>query len=350
MGKPLYTRTIPETFAQLLYEYLDARGVDAKSVLGQSRPLPQAHLLGGVNIDRWVDMVERAARHLDDPLLGLHLGQTIAPRHLGVMGYVLMACETVGAGIERMGRYQRLISDVHPMTQRTGDGYVELVWNVSERRPGMLADTVGITAAVQFGRNLAGAQMSPVFIQFPYEKPANTQAYLDYFNCPLTFDPSLDETIIRNSTENLALPIQSADASLSEVMERQAEQMLALLPQEEPIVEQVRRAAAKLLHDGEPDIEAVAAKLCQSSRTIQRRLTRAGTTFRTELALVRRQMAEGYLRDPRLAIAEVAQLLGYSEHSAFTRSFKQWTGLSPQQWREQDRSVSLAARSRIGSY
>ena len=49
---------------------------------------------------------------------------------------------------------------------------------------------------------------------------------------------------------------------------------------------------------------------------------------------MRRQLAETYLRDVRLSIADVAQLLGYSEHSAFTRGFRQWTGASPQSWRE----------------
>ncbi|MFX8067372.1 AraC family transcriptional regulator, partial [Acinetobacter baumannii] len=42
---------------------------------------------------------------------------------------------------------------------------------------------------------------------------------------------------------------------------------------------------------------------------------------------------EAYLRDPQLDLAEVALLLGYSEQSAFTRAFRQWTGLAPSQWR-----------------
>jgi len=49
---------------------------------------------------------------------------------------------------------------------------------------------------------------------------------------------------------------------------------------------------------------------------------------------MRRLLAETHLRDPLLSIADVAQPLGYSEHSAFTRSYRQWTGLTPQGWRE----------------
>jgi len=47
-------------------------------------------------------------------------------------------------------------------------------------------------------------------------------------------------------------------------------------------------------------------------------------------------MAENYLRESRLSIADIAMLLGYSEHSAFSRSYKIWTGMTPQERREQN--------------
>ncbi len=49
----------------------------------------------------------------------------------------------------------------------------------------------------------------------------------------------------------------------------------------------------------------------------------------TELNVVRRELATAYLADPRLRILDVALLLGYSDHSAFTRAYKEWTGSPP---------------------
>jgi AraC-like DNA-binding protein len=46
------------------------------------------------------------------------------------------------------------------------------------------------------------------------------------------------------------------------------------------------------------------------------------------------QVAELHLRDPRLTLAEVGALLGYSEQSAFSRAFKRWSGVAPLQWRQ----------------
>ena len=82
------------------------------------------------------------------------------------------------------------------------------------------------------------------------------------------------------------------------------------------------------------DIETISATLHCSSRTLQRRLIQAGTSFRAELNLVRHELAVLYLRDSRLHIADIALLLGYSEHSAFTRAYREWTGRTPQEERE----------------
>lgn len=46
-------------------------------------------------------------------------------------------------------------------------------------------------------------------------------------------------------------------------------------------------------------------------------------------------LALEYLKDPHLSLQEIALLLCYSEQSAFQRAFKQWSGLTPQQWRQQ---------------
>jgi AraC-like DNA-binding protein len=332
MSRPLHRGVVPETFVQLLYEYLEQRGMSPEAVLGDPWPVPQAHGLGGVAIERWARLLERASGHLGDPLLGLHVGQTITPRHLGVLGYVLVACSNLGAALQRLERYQRLIFDVTPLEIRGGSGYIELVWSAEHGRHGQLVDDTGVAALVQFCRGMVRTQQPPLEVQFVNSEPDDTQPYRDFFACPVRFGRA--ETIVRVSLATLALPLKTADPGLIAVMERQADELLGQLPCEDAVVELARKATARLLHEGEPDIEAVAAGMQCAPRTLQRRLKAAGTGFRQELALVRRQLAEQYLRDPRLSIAEIAQLLGYSEHSAFSRSYREWTGVTPQRWRQ----------------
>ena len=47
----------------------------------------------------------------------------------------------------------------------------------------------------------------------------------------------------------------------------------------------------------------------------------------------RRDIAIGLLRDQRLSAVTVAERLGFSDPSAFHRSFRRWTGRSPGQFR-----------------
>lgn len=99
------------------------------------------------------------------------------------------------------------------------------------------------------------------------------------------------------------------------------------------MVVQLRKAIARALREGEPDIDRISAQLGASARTLQRRLKDDETSFRQELNVVRYELAQSYLRDPRLQLAGVAILLGYSEQSAFNRAFRHWSGRTPREVR-----------------
>ncbi len=77
----------------------------------------------------------------------------------------------------------------------------------------------------------------------------------------------------------------------------------------------------------------LAKTLNLSERTLQRRLADEGSSYQQLLNDTRRQLAERYLRDGQLAATEIALLLGYSEPSVFFRAFRQWTGLTPGEYR-----------------
>ena len=81
-------------------------------------------------------------------------------------------------------------------------------------------------------------------------------------------------------------------------------------------------------------IDKVASKLNASRRTLQRRLTDRGTNFLKILQEVRSCAVIRYLSDNRLAISEIAFLLGYSDQGSFSNTFKNWHGISPRDCRD----------------
>jgi AraC-like DNA-binding protein len=76
-------------------------------------------------------------------------------------------------------------------------------------------------------------------------------------------------------------------------------------------------------------LSSTAHVLRASSRTVQRRLLEHGTTHREVVDAVRRDFAVRLLEVPGMSITEIAFLLGFSDVSGFTRTFKRWTGRTP---------------------
>ncbi|MFN4327435.1 MAG: AraC family transcriptional regulator [Limnobacter sp.] len=347
MTIPLHRRVVPVTYAQLLHDYVESKGFDPEKLLGEPWPQVAADGSGGISIEHWANMLALAEKRLDDPLIALHLGASITVRHLGILGAVLLACDNFAAALHKFDRYQRLIFDVIPMIKHVHEEGVDLTWDNRGFQPGRLVDETGFAVLIQFCRSLVRGSFRPLQVQFMHPAPADITPYETYFGCEVRFGQR--EPMIQLSHEVLALPLKSPDPILIKVLEQHADRLLSDLPQQDETVEQVRRAIADVLHQGEPDIERVSVQLGLSSRTLQKRLQHVGTCFRDELGVVRHQLATSYLRDPRLQVVEIALLLGYSEHSAFTRAFTKWTGKSPVQWKQQIQSPAvIGAKPGIG--
>ena len=324
---------VSTTYVRLLYEYLQARGVDPVACLGAPAPDDADRGIGRFPMLRWRALLEQAAQALNDPLLGLHLGQTITPAHLGSVGYALLACNNLAEAFARLQKYMRLIYDAEPMHARvTGQG-VELEWGTGFGRPGELVDTAAITALVQFARDMTGGKGGPSYVSFINPAPVVIEPYLAYFGCPVAFAQAT--TVLRFPAKFLGLPLRQPDPALRKILEQQAEQLLAQLPATDDFEQGLRRAILNLLDSGEPSLASVAKRLHRSSRTLQRRLAERGLKFQSVLDECRQHQAEAHLADPRLQLSEVALLLGYAEQSAFNHAFKRWTGLTPRAYRKQ---------------
>ena len=84
---------------------------------------------------------------------------------------------------------------------------------------------------------------------------------------------------------------------------------------------------------GRVGVEAVASQLHMSRYTLHKKLKREGLTFAHLLEDVRRTQALTYMQDKTKPLVEIAEQLGFSELSAFSRAFKRWMGTSPAEYR-----------------
>ena len=154
----------------------------------------------------------------------------------------------------------------------------------------------------------------------------------------LSIPPNLGSKVLKVSFDAAVLsrPIVGSDTELGDILERQADLRMRMLPsppaRAASHAERVRDVLRDCLPDGVPTLEQVARKLGQSRRSLQRNLQHEGYSFSELVEEFRALVAQEQLRLGATA-AEVALLLGYSEVSTFHRAFKRWTGKTPGQWR-----------------
>lgn len=84
---------------------------------------------------------------------------------------------------------------------------------------------------------------------------------------------------------------------------------------------------------GKVGVETVAGQLNMSRYTLHKKLRQEGVTFAALLEQVRREQAITYMKDKSKPLVEIAEQLGFSELSAFSRAFKRWMGTPPAEYR-----------------
>jgi AraC-like DNA-binding protein len=87
---------------------------------------------------------------------------------------------------------------------------------------------------------------------------------------------------------------------------------------------------------GTLSLKATADLLVMHPRTLNGALQTRGLSFRDAVNEARFEMACQLLRDTRFGVGSLAQILGYSEVSAFTRFFTSMSGQSPSDWKERE--------------
>ena len=168
-------------------------------------------------------------------------------------------------------------------------------------------------------------------IRLPHAPLGPRDEYARLLGVPVQFEAATASAVFDD--ELLATPCRGHDPNLYRVVRAHAELLLERLPRDPSMRGQVRRLVLGVIAQGEPEMATVARTLGTSERSLQRRLQEEGTSFREVVDEARRELALGYLGDRRLAVSEVAYLLGYAEAGAFVRAFKRWTGRTPGEMR-----------------
>lgn len=267
-----------------------------------------------------------AAAKTGNPAIGL-----TKPTHplvsLGVLSHVVLAASDVRSALQSLARFTHLASPTASVEMRIAGDRCQIALQIL---PGRLPvapqryDYLGITT-VRGMHWVTGREVRPLVFQHPGPEPARPELWREAFGCPVVFNAP--ECLLELPAHELSQPIPTADPTVSDLCERIAAQIAE--QQGGSVSVRVRQVLMKHLSKGDPRRETVAATLCMSERTLQRRLTEEGTSFAELVDEVRREAAERYFRHGDFSPTEITFALGFSDPSNFYRACKRWFGRSP---------------------
>lgn len=340
MDKPaILAGTVSVAYLQGLVEYLQRQGIAPEALLAHAQLGPE--VLGQrdqrIAASAYLTLLGEGVRLSGDPNLGLHLGESVRPGYYGVLGYLIMSCATLADALHRQARYASLVGNLGQVVlddepaRLDGEALVAHRWQplLAQQQRQLSEET--LAGWVSFGRWISGLDIAPTEVRFQHSAPADTSEHARIFRCPVQFDQPDNALVFPRRL--LAAPLSQADAQVRGMLDAYADRLLAELNQGHGVLDRARLELARQLPEQGPDLEAIAAALALSPRTLQRRLREGGLSFSQLVDETRQQLALHYLRDPALELAEIAFLVGFSEAGSLARAFRRWTGTSPGEYR-----------------
>ena len=263
--------------------------------------------------------------------LGLRLSESMPFGSFELVDHLAASCATIGDGIRSLDNYAKICSSgmTYHLEEVGGDnpGYLVRAEHEhgNEWLPQTLQDYLWGVAIARF--RIVWPDYCPT-LWLPYPRQVSAERYRQVLGqAPLDGAPTM---FVPDAQWNMENPKQ--DPMLLQLLRAHAADVQARLPAEDPS-SIIRHHVAQTLRRGDASIQQVSARLGMSPRTLQRQLAARDERYQDVVDEVRRDQAMRYLASSRLALKEIAALLGYSDPSAFGRAFRRWTGSTPDAFR-----------------
>ncbi len=273
-----------------------------------------------------------AAALIDDPCFGLKAAIYWHPSNLSALGYAWLSSSSLRTALQRLSKYMRMLTEGAIIElEEASDGLSVVLRYKSISRQQPTRTDSAMAMLVTMCRANYGADFSPASLSLTHPSPDCSDKFYELFHCPVNFGAPDNRFTL--TPESAAKHLPGSNPLLSTLHDQYMINYLAQLDHTN-IQERVKSAIIQHLPDGNISDSIVAEALYMNPRTLQRRLQKENTTFKTLVNSVRQELADRYILDSSKGLAEISYLLGFSEMSSFSRAFKRWTGETPSRYRE----------------
>lgn len=334
---------VPTRFLNTLLRMVGDRGYDFSGILREAGiefdPLNDSSVgyRADISAMQYSRVYQKVLSLLQDETFGVTGSELVAPGAFRMMCYCIISCENLGQAIQRASEFYRTFFDERSeLYANFSQEFARVGYRTIDRdqRPQVsAADAYGLLIWHRFFGWLCGRPLELKRVDFTGDPAADPQKYEELFRCPVYYNQVND--LLYFDSACLAWPVVHTQHSLREFLRTAPYQMLIMdsHPDSDNLSAQVKAMIGHDFSEGFPNFEMISSALAMSAPTLRRRLKREGTTFQQLKDESRCEAAKLCLNRHELSINEVATQMGFTDPSAFHRSFKKWTGKTPGEFR-----------------
>jgi len=189
------------------------------------------------------------------------------------------------------------------------------------------AEQYVVVVLIQLVRLVAGANWFPEKILFETSELEGIKQCDMFTNSRIYYGQNKTAISIPNSLLQKASPGKTPLDQLHSLE-------LNLAPSSQS--ERLKAALFHFINEDKFDINSACEVVGLRPRTLQRWLSEEGMSFSKIVSQIRFEKASELLNEQDINIIDISTLLGYSDPAHFTRAFRRWSGISPQQFRKQN--------------
>lgn len=276
-------------------------------------------------------LLEESATRSGKLDFGLRLADRRTVANLGALALLVREQPTVRKALDVLVGYMFLHSEslLLSMREQNGDVILSLAIEVGRPVPIRQGVELGIGFLHRSFQQLFRERWKPETICFTHAAPAKKDAYRKFFGTDVLFNQDFNGIICAARDIDVAVP--AADAKMTRYVQQYLDSLATR--RNATMSATVRECIYTTLPSGRCSADSVAARLGVDRRTVHRHLAHEGKTFSSIMDAVRAELVTRYIENRDRPLASVAELLGFSALSAFSRWFRRQFGCSVSEWR-----------------
>lgn len=347
--------TVPAGYVRHLLQLVEEQGFSVEELLNQVGI--ELSEVGGQTefpADKFGLLYQRIYYIAQDEYFGMLSGGKVPNGTFRMMCHCLIHCTTLEKAIYRASDFHEICrgTQVKPFLVRKGR-YAKVSFTTTDasgasmdellvdENPGRVRTSLSMWH--HFLCWLIGKRLELKAAYISFSEPEDSVQYKTLFQSEVKFDQH-DNAIVFPA-RYLDFPIVQTPDTLRSFLKTAPYQLIVMVDDDASLKSQVVALIGKDFSQELPSADEVAFRLNMSVSTLRRRLLDEGTSYQKIKDESRKMASLNYMNSPQLSINDVAELMGFDEPSAFFRSFKKWTGMTPGEYRRSDAYCQQLANS-----